>query len=105
MLLAYRQKHNTRTLGFIRDDNDRIRIQEELNLIYEWAEINNMKCNGKKFEAMKYGNRETNYTSPLHQPDGEPIKVVEELILKRSGDSSIFQGIFCLAHFTNEFRM
>ena len=70
---------DTRILGFIRDDNDRIRIQEELNLIYEWAERNNMKFNGKKFEAMKYGNRETTYASPFHQPDGEPIKVVEEI--------------------------
>ena len=33
-------------------------LQEELDIPYEWAEENNMKFNGKKFQVVKYGKDE-----------------------------------------------
>ena len=30
-------------------------LQEDLNRLYKWAEVDNMKLNGKKFEHLHYG--------------------------------------------------
>ena len=38
----------------------RCRIKE-LEILYEWAEENNMKFNGKKFHVVRYGKDKTFY--------------------------------------------
>ena len=37
------------------DNTDILRLQEDLNKIYEWAETNNMMFNADKFELLRYG--------------------------------------------------
>ena len=37
---------------------DIIQLQDDLNIVYEWTELNNMKLNGLKFEHLKYGRNE-----------------------------------------------
>ena len=69
---------DTRIVGCLQDRNDGQRIQEDLNTIYRWAEQNNMKFNGKKFEVIKYGTNK--YSNQIYQqPNGEQIEEVEEI--------------------------
>ena len=46
---------DTRLVGNIASEEDAIEFQKDLNLIYEWAELNNMRFNDKKFELIRYG--------------------------------------------------
>ena len=39
--------------------NDASKLQGDLNVIYDWAEINNMTFNDTKFELLRYGKDET----------------------------------------------
>ena len=45
---------DTRVLKPIKDDEDRARLQNDLNLIYNWADRNKMKFNENKFERINY---------------------------------------------------
>ena len=49
---------DTRLIGNIESEEDAEKFQDDLNLIYEWAEANNMQFNGKKFELIRYGPNE-----------------------------------------------
>ena len=70
---------DTRVLKSIKEDNDRARLQNDLNLIYNWADNNKMKFNEKKFERINYLPRRQyenthNYTSQ----NGSPIETKTE---------------------------
>ena len=49
---------DTRLMKEIKNLADIIQLQEDLNAVYEWTELNNMKLNGLKFEHLKYGRNE-----------------------------------------------
>ena len=64
---------DTRVTYGIRDPNDQMNFQLELNKIYNWATANNMVFNDKKFECLSLGTfgrtvRSTNYTSSSGLP-------------------------------------
>ena len=69
---------DTRIIGCIVDKIDRQLMQDDLQAVYQWAEGNNMKFNGKKFEELRYGIQETR-SIPYLQPNGEPIETVDEV--------------------------
>ena len=46
-------------------------LQEELNIVYGWADDNNMKFNQPKFEMMKFG--DSDRVPEYKTPSGEPI--------------------------------
>ena len=60
---------DTRATKLIKSIADVLRLQEDLQRIYQRAHDNNMKLNDVKFEILHYGKNEcikdqTNYTSP-----------------------------------------
>ena len=46
---------DTRIKKAIESILDTFMLQEDLNRLYKWAEVDNMKLNGKKFEHLHYG--------------------------------------------------
>ena len=44
-------------------------LQDDLNLIYQWAQDNNMKFNSDKFEHMHYSSKHTDQATPQYQSD------------------------------------
>ena len=52
----------------IKTENDVEEMQENINKLFDWEDQNKMKCNGAKFQVMRYGNNteikeNTNYFS------------------------------------------
>ena len=46
---------DTRITAAINDEADVENMQKDLDLVYKWAETNNMKFNSDKFELLRYG--------------------------------------------------
>ena len=46
---------DTRIKKAIQSILDTFMLQEDLDRLYKWSEVNNMKLNGKKFEHLHYG--------------------------------------------------
>ena len=66
---------DTRLVGNIASEEDAIQFQKDLNLIYEWAESNNMQFNDKKFELLRYGqNEELKESTSYKSSDGSQIE-------------------------------
>ena len=57
---------DTRIWSALKDFLQTNNLQEELNKVYKWAEINNMQFNESKFELMYFGNNKSDisYNSP-----------------------------------------
>ena len=49
---------DTKLIKSVTNEKDVEDLQEELDILYEWAEENNMKFNGKKFQVVRYGKDE-----------------------------------------------
>ena len=46
---------DTRILLGIKDEEDTHMLQNDLHMLYKWADTNNMKFNANKFELLRYG--------------------------------------------------
>ena len=60
---------DTRVTGPVDTEDDVEKLQEDLNIIYNWQNENNMLFNSNKFEMLRYGPNEglkfdTNYFTP-----------------------------------------
>ena len=49
---------DTKLIKAVKDEKDVEDLQEELDILYKWADENNMKFNGKKFQVVRYGKNE-----------------------------------------------
>ena len=60
---------DTRLWNMVTDKSSEDAMQKELEIMYQWAERNNMQYNGDKFEGMRFGNQETkqSYLDPNQQ--------------------------------------
>ena len=50
-------------------------MQEDLEVIYKWAEENKMKFNANKFEQIAHGKKENAEVEPYKTPSGDPILI------------------------------
>ena len=67
---------DTRVMGHIREPEDVLRLQHDLDAIYEWSRLNNMQLNAEKFECMRYGYNQTiKNTTTYKACSGEDILV------------------------------
>ena len=57
---------DTRILKWIKNPNDRQKLQEDLDKIYRWSEDNKMKFNEDKFELISYPVRRENHNQPCY---------------------------------------
>ena len=55
-------------------------MQEDLEVIYKWAEENKMKFNANKFEQIVHGKIENVDVEPYKTPSGDPI-VIKDTIM------------------------
>lgn len=99
---------NTQTTSFADDtrvkreictENDVKLLQNDLNLILEWAVSNNMEMNSEKFELMRYGlldhiKQTTSYQA--HQVTINPKENVRDLGVTMSDDGSFSQHIIII---------
>ena len=46
---------DSKVKDFIRNEEDVLKLQNELDKIYKWEKKNNMKFNPDKFELLRYG--------------------------------------------------
>ena len=71
---------DTRIMKIIKDDNDKTLLQEDLNRIYNWANVNKMKFNENKFEMIDYqaGQRNESYHTYRTENDA-PIERKSEI--------------------------
>ena len=71
---------DTRILKTIKDPNDRIMLQNDLEIIYEWSRKNKMEFNDSKFEMINYFQRcDEQLISSYSAPDGSNICQKNEL--------------------------
>ena len=79
---------DTRVLCKVTDVNSTVNLQDDLEVIYAWAEENNMRFNDTKFELLRYGKHEEikNQTSykTLSRADIEEKKMVKDLVVMTS---------------------
>ena len=69
---------DTRAAHGIDTVQDVAELQADLNVIYQWADDNNMQFNSKKFECLRYGNnQELKSTTQYESNTGEGIKTVD----------------------------
>ena len=50
-------------------------MQEDLGSIYDWAKINKMEFNSKKFEQIIHGNTKDVIVVPYESSSGDPITI------------------------------
>ena len=67
---------DTRVSRGIESVRDASLLQEDLDAIYKWADLNNMKFNDKKLEVLRYGCNDTlKSLTSYNSPDGTSIAV------------------------------
>ena len=66
---------DTRLLMPIFDASDNIKMQTDLDRVYQWAMLNNMTFNSSKFEVLRYKTNDSNLI-PYHTPDKSIINEV-----------------------------
>ena len=64
---------DTRVNKKVMRNEDKKQMQEDLEVIYKWAEENKMKFNANKFEQIVHGKRENVDVEPYKTPSGDPI--------------------------------
>merc|ERR1712121_383806 len=68
---------DTRVNKKIRTNEDKELMQEDLDIIYRWAEKNKIKFNEKKFEQMAHGLLKGVTIDPYKASSGEDIEIKE----------------------------
>merc|ERR1712121_473946 len=68
---------DTRVNKKIRTNKDKELMQEDLDIVYRWAEKNKMKFNEKKFEQMAHGPLKGVTIEPYKTSSGEDIEIKE----------------------------
>ena len=68
---------DTRVNKKISSDEDKNRMQEDLESIYKWANDNLMKFNDKKFEQMTHGTLDNVTIEHYKSPSGDEIQIKE----------------------------
>merc|ERR1712198_820736 len=63
---------DTRVNKNIKTEADRKKMQEDLDIVYKWAEDNAMKFNGNKFEPLSYGQVDNVNFKSYKNPSGDP---------------------------------
>ena len=72
---------DTRIIKPVKNLDDVESLQSELEKLYTWQDLNNMKFNGKKFEVLRYGtNEELKQSSNYLTPDAENMIEVKETL-------------------------
>ena len=96
---------DTRVLSAVRDAQDVINLQDDLNKIFEWAEINNATFNPEKFECLRYGlNENLKQTTSYLSSSGTTIpsnETVRDLGITLSHDATFSQHIGNVVSSTN----
>ena len=70
---------DTRITKPVKNLDDVEHLQSELEKLYSWQDMNNMKFNGKKFEVLRYGtDKELKESSNYLTPDAENLIEVKE---------------------------
>ena len=60
---------DTKAKNGIKEEKDVENLQSDLDTMYRWAEINNMKFNGLKFQLMRYGDNKSIKEDTLYFTD------------------------------------
>ena len=71
-------------------------MQEDLDIVYKWAEDNAMKFNGNKFEQLSYGQVDNVNVESYKNPSGEDIQrsdVVKDLGVITNGNITFREHI------------
>ena len=88
---------DTRLGMSIKNQDDVIKFQDDLNRVYKWAKDNNMDFNNNKFEAVRYGlNTMLKETTKYFGPDGIMIETkthVKDLGVTMSSDASFCEHV------------
>ncbi|CAL4151290.1 unnamed protein product, partial [Meganyctiphanes norvegica] len=66
---------DTRVSKRINSEEDRVKMQTDLEAIYKWAKDNKMEFNEKKFEQMVHGSTRDVVNEAYTTPNGEKINV------------------------------
>ena len=82
---------DTRVVMQVGDDTDAADLQGDLGTLYKWAEANNMKFNGSKFQYLRYG---PGSLGGLHYLTEEGEKIEEATALKDLGIMMSASGTF-----------
>ena len=80
---------DTRVSKRINSEEDRVKMQTDLEAIYKWAKDNKMEFNEKKFEQMVHGSTRDVVNEAYTTPNGEKINVkntVKDLGVHASND-------------------
>ncbi|CAL4076336.1 unnamed protein product [Meganyctiphanes norvegica] len=76
----------------IKHEEDKIKLQKDIDIIYDWANKNLMQFNENKFEQMSHGETKNINIEPYKTPSGKEIKI--GATVKDLGVKQIM--IFCL---------
>ena len=84
---------DTKLIKAVKTENDVEDLQEDLDALYKWAEENNMKFNGKKFQVMRYGSDEDLKNDTLYFTENtenivERQETIRDLGVMMSDDAS-----------------
>ena len=82
----------------VNNEEDVENLQKELEKLDEWANENNMKFNGKKFQVVRYGRNEelknnTEYFSGAYEEIIERFETIRDLGVQLSDDASFNEQI------------
>ena len=84
---------DTKLIKAVTDEKDCEDLQEELDILYKWADENNMQFNGKKFQVVRYGKDENLKNETLYFTENtenivERQEVVRDLGVLMSDDAT-----------------
>ena len=66
---------DTRINKKIKNEEDKVKMQDDLEILYKWARDNKMEFNIKKIEQMAHGEIENITLEPYRSPSGEDFQI------------------------------
>jgi ribonuclease P/MRP protein subunit RPP40 len=90
---------DTRIVKPVKDFDDVEDLQADLETLYLWQDQNNMKCNGNKFELLRYGRDEdlkfsTNYLTPGAEEIIDNNECLRDLGVMMSDDAKFTEHVY-----------
>lgn len=71
---------DSKLLKEVSSNDDVEKLQDNLDVIYRWADVNHMRWNSLKFQILRFGSKEIRYESNIFAPNMEEVIKIKEVV-------------------------
>ena len=71
---------DSKLLKEVSSNDDVEKLQDNLDVIYRWADVNHMRWNSLKFQILRFDSKEIRYESNIFAPNMEEVIKIKEVV-------------------------